>query len=66
MVNILEPVVRVLRMMDGDMKSTMCYIYESICLMREAIKAATLRRIVAYIKIVDEKWMKMLLHPSLV
>ncbi len=29
-VNILEPVVRVLRMVDGDKKPTMGYIYESI------------------------------------
>lgn len=33
-INILEPVVRVLRIVDGDKKLTMGYIYESICLMK--------------------------------
>lgn len=62
-VNILEPVVRVLRMVDGDKKPTMGYIYESIRLMKEAIKAAVPRGHKGYIKIINTRWTKMLIHP---
>lgn len=62
-VNILELVVRVLRMVDGDKKPTMGYIYESIRLMKEAIKAFVPRGHKGYIKIINARWTKMLIHP---
>lgn len=63
MVNILKPIMKVLRMVDGDKKPTMGDIYESIRLMKETIKAVAPNRHVGFIKIIDERWMKMFHYP---
>lgn len=50
-------------MVDGDKKPTMGYLYESICLMKKAIKTVAPNKYVGFIKIIDERWTKMLHHP---
>lgn len=64
MLNLLEPVARVLKMVDGDKKKpTMRYLYESICLIKEAIKTAAPTSHVGLIKIIDDRSTRMLIHP---
>ncbi|XP_077247296.1 uncharacterized protein LOC143887072 [Tasmannia lanceolata] len=62
-VGILEPIVKVLRMVDGDKKPTMGSLYHAIRLMKEAIKAVAPRSYQDYHIIIDNRWTNMLLHP---
>ncbi|XP_077249199.1 uncharacterized protein LOC143888647 [Tasmannia lanceolata] len=62
-VGILEPIVKVLRMLDGDKKPTMGSLYHAIRLMKEAIKAVAPRSYQGYHTIIDNRWTNMLLHP---
>ncbi|XP_077219376.1 uncharacterized protein LOC143853475 [Tasmannia lanceolata] len=59
----LEPIVKVLRMVDGDKKPTMGSLYHAIQLMKEAIIVDAPRSNQGYHKIIDDRWTKMLLHP---
>jgi hypothetical protein len=60
--NSIEPIVKVLRMVDGDKKPTMGALFEAIRLMREAIKAAS-RSYKWILRIVDSRWTTQLCHP---
>ncbi|XP_077216017.1 uncharacterized protein LOC143850677 [Tasmannia lanceolata] len=62
-VDILEPIVRVLRMVDGDKKPTMGFMYHAIELMKGAVQTTATRSFQGYHKIIDTRWKNMLLHP---
>ncbi|XP_077242611.1 uncharacterized protein LOC143883140 [Tasmannia lanceolata] len=62
-VDILEPIVRVLRMVDGDKRPTMGSMYHAIELMKGAVQTTATRSLQGYHKIIDTRWKNMLLHP---
>ncbi|XP_077249140.1 uncharacterized protein LOC143888581 [Tasmannia lanceolata] len=62
-IDILEPRVRVLRMVDGDKKPTMGSMYHAIELMKGEVQTTATRAFQGYHKIIDTRWKNMLLHP---
>lgn len=50
-------------MVDGNKKPTMDFLYEAIHLMKEATKAVAPHSNIGYLKIVNETWRNMHLHP---
>ncbi|XP_077242394.1 uncharacterized protein LOC143882892 [Tasmannia lanceolata] len=62
-VDILEPIVRVLRMVYGDKKPTMGSMYHAIELMKGAVQTTATQSFQGYHKIIDTRWKNMLLHP---
>ncbi len=58
-----EAVSKVLRLVDGDKKPTMGFLYEAMKLMKDAVKDAAYRSSKGYLKIIEERWSNMLLHP---
>ncbi len=61
---IMEPVVQVLKMVDGDKKPTMPSIYIAMALMREKVKEnAGAKSSAQYMKIINERWESMLSFP---
>ena len=61
-VNIMKLVLKVFRLVNGDKKSTMNFLYEAIKLMKNAVNDATYRNSKGYLKIIDERWSRILLH----
>nr|XP_023886458.1 uncharacterized protein LOC111998598 [Quercus suber] len=65
-VKISEPLVRVLRLVDGDEKPSMGYLYEAMDKAKENIKARLKNKISAYIpftSVIDARWDKQLHSP---
>ena len=65
-VKISEPLVRVLRLIDGDEKPSMGYLYEVMDKAKENIKARLKNKISAYIpftSVIDARWDKQLHSP---
>jgi hypothetical protein len=61
-VKVMEPIVKVLRLVDGEKRPTMGYLYEAMESLRKAIEKYPLQ-ILTYKEIVEERWFRMLLHP---
>jgi hypothetical protein len=65
-VMVTEPLVRVLRMVDGDEKPSMGYLYEAMDKAKECIKKRLRNRLSAYgpyIRVIDARWDKQLHSP---
>ncbi|KAK4548413.1 hypothetical protein RGQ29_032794 [Quercus rubra] len=65
-VKISEPLVRVLRLVDGDEKPSMGYLYEAMDKAKENIKARLKNKISAYIpftSVIDARWDRQLHSP---
>ena len=61
---IMEPVVHVLKMVDGDKKPTMPSIYIALALMKEKVREnAGGRSAAQYMKIINDRWYSMLSLP---
>jgi len=61
---LVEPLVQVLRMIDGDNKNDMRYLYETMGVAKERIKKKNLNAYQKCCEIVDRRW-EMTLHHSL-
>lgn len=61
-INILKPIVKVLRMVNREKKYMMGFLYEAIQLMKKAIKVAAPYFSFGYLKMVNEIWSNMLLN----
>ena len=59
----MKPILKVLRLVDGDKKPTMDFLYEAMRLMKDAVTDAAYRLSKAYLKIIDNRWSNMLLQP---
>ena len=60
---IMEPVVQVLRMVDGDKKPTMPSIYMALGLMKEKVRENAGRAATQYMNIINDRWDAMLSLP---
>jgi hypothetical protein len=61
-VTLMKPVTKVLRLVDGDKRPTMGFIYEAMNIMKEAVRDS-IRHPQAYLDIIEARWTDMLLHP---
>jgi hypothetical protein len=59
----MEPVVLVLKLVDGDKKPTMGYIYQALEIMYEKVEEAAGRSKEPFLKIIRERRLSMLSHP---
>lgn len=65
-VKVSEPLVRVLRLVDGDEKPAMGYLYEAMDKAREEIKKRLKNKVSLYgnyIRVIDTRWDKQLRNP---
>jgi hypothetical protein len=58
----MEPIVKVLRLVDGEKRPTMGYLYEAMESLRKAIEKYPLQTL-TYKEIIEERCFKMLHHP---
>ena len=58
----MKSVLKVLRLVDGDKKPTIGFLYEAIKLMKDTVKDVAYRSSKGYLKIIKERWSKMFLH----
>ena len=61
-VNIHEPIAKVLRMVDGEKQATMPYVYEAMKRARQAIQEIAPKSCKKYISIVDQRWKKQIIN----
>ena len=54
-VSIMKSVWKVLRLIDGDKKPTMGFLYETMKLMKDAVKDAACKSSNGYLKIIEER-----------
>ena len=59
----MKPVSKVLRLVDGDKKSTMDFLYETMQLTKDVLVDAAYISSKTYLKIIDDSWSNMFFHP---
>ena len=62
-INIHSPIAKVLKMVDGERRATMSYVYEAMMCARKAIAEITPKSCKKYLDIVDARWKKQIIRP---
>ncbi|KAA8544634.1 hypothetical protein F0562_022646 [Nyssa sinensis] len=62
-VAIHAPIAKVLRMVDGEKKATMPYVYEAMKRAKKAVKEIAPKSCKKYLDIVDARWKKIIIQP---
>ena len=62
-VNIHAPIAKVLKMVDGERRATMPYVYEAMMRARKAIAEIAPKSCKKYLDIVDARWKKQIIRP---
>ena len=62
-INIMKPISKIFRLVDGDKKPTIGFLYEAMRLMKDVVVNVAYRSSKVYLKIIDKRLSNMLLHP---